>query len=52
MRLLALALVTSALCACGIDGPPVPPSEVGETDAPRTGVTVSGSAGVGVAGSF
>ena len=38
-RLALLALLTLALAACGVDGPPQPPS----------GMTVTGSAALGVA---
>ncbi|MDB2407257.1 hypothetical protein N9W17_01825 [Jannaschia sp.] len=50
MRGAALVLLLT-LSACGIDGPPVPPSEV-EEDRQQTGVTLSGSAEFGVSGRF
>lgn len=46
-RAAAFALVLLA-AACGADGPPEPP----EPDAPRTGVSVSGTATIGISGSF
>ena len=45
---LLLALVLSA---CGVDGPPVPPSQARE-DARAPAVTISGSVGIGVGGRF
>ncbi|WP_167766944.1 hypothetical protein [Jannaschia formosa] len=48
MRLLPAVLLV-LLGACGVDGPPVPPSEV-EEEARRSGVTVTGSAEIGVSG--
>ena len=55
----ALALAATALTlflslsACGVDGPPTPPAdpppETSETR-PTTGITISGTVGVGVAG--
>ncbi|WP_172329257.1 hypothetical protein [Mangrovicoccus sp. HB161399] len=52
MRLLALAAL-ALLAACGVDGPPLKPQpqQQEETAARRPGVTVSGSASMGVAGS-
>jgi predicted small lipoprotein YifL len=47
MRALVL-LLALGLTACGVDGPPVPPSEV--EDEPRTGITVTGSAEFGIRG--
>ena len=51
MRMAAL-LALAVLAGCGVDGRPVPPSEAreAETEAPRTGLTISGTAGVGIAG--
>ena len=49
MRLvLPLALL---LAACGVDGPPVPPSQA-EDDARGPRILVTGSASVGVGGRF
>jgi predicted small lipoprotein YifL len=48
MRPLALLLLL-ALGACGVDGPPVPPSEVEEEEL-RPGITVTGSAEFGIRG--
>jgi predicted small lipoprotein YifL len=43
----AAALATLlTLGACGFDGPPVPPAE--DEDRPRPGVTISGTARIGV----
>jgi predicted small lipoprotein YifL len=42
---LAAVLALLALAACGIDGPPLPPSE---NDLPAPGVTLSGEARIGV----
>jgi predicted small lipoprotein YifL len=47
MRPLALLFLLS-LAACGVDGPPVPPSEVEEEASP--GITVTGSAEFGIRG--
>ena len=46
--ILALALIL-ALSACGVDGPPVPPPDEPE-DERRSGITISGTVGVGVTG--
>ena len=43
-------IFVALLAACGVDGAPVPPSEVEEEDRPRSGVIISGSVGVGVVG--
>ncbi len=43
-RLLATLGLLAALAACGADGDPTPP------DAAKTGITISGTASVGVAG--
>ena len=45
MRLTAAFAVICLLAACGADGAPKPPAP-----APKTGVTISGSASIGVAG--
>jgi predicted small lipoprotein YifL len=46
MRVCAL-LLAFALAGCGVDGPPVPPQE--DDDAlPPPGVTISGTASIGV----
>lgn len=47
--ILALALIL-ALSACGVDGPPVPPPDEPEEEERRSGITISGSVGVGVTG--
>ncbi len=55
-RLLIAAMFLPSLAACGIDGAPIPPSEVEEEDrtpvANQGGITISGNAEIGVAGSF
>ncbi|CUH39749.1 hypothetical protein JSE7799_02477 [Jannaschia seosinensis] len=51
IRLIPLAL-TAWLAACGVDGPPVPPSQVEDEAAPRTGPVISGSVGMGVSRTF
>ncbi len=43
MKALSLIVVLAGLAACGVDGPPVSPSE-----AERTGLNVSGSVGIGI----
>ena len=43
MRPLALMTILSLLAACGVDGEPVPPK-----DQPKTGITISGTARVGI----
>jgi len=43
-------LALLALAACGVDGAPRPPSEVEEAREP--GLTISGSAEIGVGGTF
>ncbi|MFO6465696.1 argininosuccinate lyase [Jannaschia sp. KMU-145] len=43
-----IPLLVLLLAACGVDGPPIPPSEV----EPEDRVTISGSVGVGVRGSL
>ena len=49
----ALPIVLAlALAACGVDGPPVAPGADPEDDRPRTGVTITGSAEIGVGGRF
>ncbi|WGH79409.1 hypothetical protein [Jannaschia ovalis] len=52
---LAPLVLAAALAACGADGPPLTPAqaraEAAERDA-RGGITVSGSAEIGVTGSF
>ena len=48
IRILPLLLL---LAACGVDGPPVPPSQVEPRDR-QPGVTVSGSAEFGIARTF
>ena len=45
-RILALVLVALTLAACGVDGEPIRP------EPKETGVTVSGTAKIGVAGSL
>lgn len=45
-RWLAFAAVT-VLASCGIDGAPIPPSD---NDLPEPGITLSGTAEVGVVG--
>jgi predicted small lipoprotein YifL len=48
VRVLALALV-ALVAACGIDGPPVPPSEAEEAPTSRNqGVVISGSIEAGI----
>ncbi len=42
-RFVALALV-ALVAACGVDGPPTPPVK----EKPRSGITISGDARVGV----
>ncbi len=42
-----MAALLLALAACGADGPPVPPTD---NPHPEPGVTVSGTASVGVVG--
>ncbi|WP_299813758.1 argininosuccinate lyase [uncultured Jannaschia sp.] len=50
IRLLPLVLL---LAGCGIDGRPVPPSEVGsEPRNPEPSVTISGSATAGIVRTF
>ena len=46
-RRILLAALLLALAGCGADGPPVPPTD---TPHPEPGVTVSGTASVGVVG--
>jgi hypothetical protein len=41
-------LTVLLLSACGVDGPPIPPEPKDER--PRSGLTVSGTVGVGVSG--
>lgn len=48
IRILPLLLL---LAACGVDGPPVPPSEA-EAAPASPGVTLSGSAEIGVSRKF
>lgn len=48
MKTLAI-LALLALAACGADGDPVPPHQAGTT---QNGVTISGTAEMGVSGSF
>jgi predicted small lipoprotein YifL len=51
-RVLAAAL-TLALGACGVDGPPSPPPDPSaEPERARTGITISGTAEIGVTGSL
>lgn len=41
-----------ALAGCGVDGPPSPPpSPPPAAPAPATGITISGSVGIGISGS-
>ncbi|MCK0169218.1 argininosuccinate lyase [Jannaschia sp. S6380] len=47
IRLIPLVLL---LTACGVDGPPIPPSEVEEER--RPGVTISGSVEAGLVRTF
>lgn len=47
-RLLALACL-ALLPACGVDGPPIPPSQV-PAETPESGVTMSGQARIGIVG--
>ncbi|PWJ22474.1 argininosuccinate lyase [Jannaschia seohaensis] len=50
MRKLIAALALT-LAGCGVDGPPVPPSQVDEDDSrPPNGVTITGTAEFGVSG--
>lgn len=46
-RSVLIVVSAAILSACGVDGPPVPPSEA---QAQNSGVTVSGSVAVGVSG--
>jgi predicted small lipoprotein YifL len=46
IRILPLLL---GLAACGVDGPPIPPSQVPEEERPaRSNILITGSAGIGV----
>lgn len=47
-RLFALVSLT-LLAACGVDGPPIPPSQVPAEPA-EPGVTMSGQAQIGIVG--
>lgn len=47
MRKIAGFLLLGVLFACGVDGPPIPPDD---REPPKPGITISGSAQVGVAG--
>ena len=47
-RLLALCCL-ALLPACGVDGPPIPPSQVPAT-VPEPGIAISGQAQIGVVG--
>jgi predicted small lipoprotein YifL len=49
---LAVIVATLVLAGCGVDGPPVPPSQVEEEARTATGLTLSGSAEFGISGSF
>ncbi len=50
MTRISLIGLLFALAACGVDGPPVAPSDPEPT--PEPGVTVTGTAKVGVVGTF
>ena len=47
-RLLALACL-ALLPACGVDGPPIPPSQV-PAEPQQSGVSITGTAEIGVVG--
>ncbi|WP_173861027.1 hypothetical protein [Tabrizicola sp. TH137] len=47
-RLLALACL-ALVAACGVDGPPIPPSQV-PAEAQTTGISVTGTAEIGIVG--
>jgi hypothetical protein len=49
-RLLIPVLI--ALAGCGVDGPPIPPSEAreGEEPTPRGSILISGSVSAGIVG--
>lgn len=51
MSRLIPALLLLILAACGVDGDPVPPNEVEEGEK-RTGITISGTASAGIAGTL
>ncbi|MEM9795019.1 MAG: argininosuccinate lyase [Pseudomonadota bacterium] len=52
--MIRLALIPLLFCiaACGVDGPPIPPSQVEEREPEeaRTGLTITGSAEFGITG--
>ncbi|KIT16431.1 argininosuccinate lyase [Jannaschia aquimarina] len=45
-------LLLLMLAACGVDGDPVPPSEVEDAEQRRTGITISGTVEAGIASRF
>lgn len=48
IRLAACLVVLAGLASCGVDGPPIPPSDNAET--PEPGVSISGNVSMGVVG--
>ncbi|MEM9249042.1 MAG: argininosuccinate lyase [Pseudomonadota bacterium] len=48
MRRLIAVVLLLGVAACGVDGPPVPPAD--DRDRPEPGITISGTAEVGVSG--
>ncbi|WP_179379104.1 argininosuccinate lyase [Jannaschia marina] len=51
-RALTALVLTALLAACGVDGEPVPPSEAAAEQTSGPGLTISGSAEVGIRRTF